>query len=516
MLATLTPRKPAWALARRRACLRFGVRPNAVEASLGQAIGDTITGSAAQAEREQQQRDQMYGLASGSGRPGLTVGASTSQAFSQSVDNGIADRAWSRQEAAAYDRGDYVPGGGVVGSELPGMGGASAGGRRLDSLFSDPHVIASGRTSQGLAYEDWSSGARATEVRQANIEATALAPLAVEGNGLLANGRASMNSYWSDKQDAAVASGSALSYLTARGMQALGNFGYSLADMSVAVYNNPEQSVAGGFKSIGNFGPDAFNSATNLLKTSLNGYSMLAEILVAGDGTFAGFRESNAYNIAPLFSYDNQAQAGGALLTQVALGAGLAKYGDYSIELNTGSPGTLSMNPMPLRLVAPETSLIAEPVWTSSLDIRQSQQSISYAKRGGYTLDDISRGYAENPQDPRLIIDAVRMPDAGLTSLDNSRPAVLNAQGGGQIQVRIRGYDESLATQGEIDRFTAIRSNGEVRIPSTWGEAVDYRIWKQGDQFMTQYPNGTGLVPKVTGAPAGSIWSQFNKYQWQR
>jgi hypothetical protein len=153
-------------------------------------------------------------------------------------------------------------------------------------------------------------------------------------------------------------------------------------------------------------------------------------------------------------------------------------------------------------------------VWTSSLDIRQSQQSISYAKRGGYTLDDISRGFVENPNDPRLIIDTVRMPDGGLTSLDNSRPAVLNAQGGGQIQTRIRGYDEPL-TESEVRRFRAERPDGEIRTPSTWGEAVDYRIWKQGDQFMTQYPNGTGLIPKITAAPPNSIWSQFNQYPWK-
>jgi hypothetical protein len=113
-----------------------------------------------------------------------------------------------------------------------------------------------------------------------------------------------------------------------------------------------------------------------------------------------------------------------------------------------------------------------------------------------------------------LVIDAVRMPDGGLTSLDNSRPAVLNVQGGGQIQARIRGYDEPL-TETEAFRFTA-RRDGEARTPTTWGEAVDYRIWKQGDQFATQYPNGTGLVPKVTGAPADSIWSQFNQYPWKR
>lgn len=155
------------------------------------------------------------------------------------------------------------------------------------------------------------------------------------------------------------------------------------------------------------------------------------------------------------------------------------------------------------------------PLWLDSTVIRQSQQSISYAKKAGHTLDDIARGFAENPDHPDLIIDVVRMSDGGLTSLDNSRPAVLNARGGGQIQARVRGYNEPLMNQSDIDRFTAKR-DGQIRVPSTWGDAVDYRIWKQGDQFMTQYPNGTSLVPKITGAPSDSIWSQFSDYPWKR
>ena len=39
--------------------------------------------------------------------------------------------------------------------------------------------------------------------------------------------------------------------------------------------------MVGGIKSIGNFGPDSFNFAANGVKTSLNGYSMLA--VAAGD-----------------------------------------------------------------------------------------------------------------------------------------------------------------------------------------------------------------------------------------
>ena len=171
------------------------------------------------------------------------------------------------------------------------------------------------------------------------------------------SGRVAMNGYWSGVADDGVSEGSFLKYLAGRTMQFAGNVGYSLADMGIAALNNPEQALAGGLKSIVNFGPEAFNGAANLLKTSLNGYTMLAEKLGAGEGTFAGFRGTAAYNITPLFGYDNQAQAGGALLTQVALGFGLGKYGGYRLELNSGSPGTLSANPLPLRFVAPESAI---------------------------------------------------------------------------------------------------------------------------------------------------------------
>jgi len=156
-----------------------------------------------------------------------------------------------------------------------------------------------------------------------------------------------------------------------------------------------------------------------------------------------------------------------------------------------------------------------DAVWLSSQEVRQSQQSVSYLKnRGaGYSMDDISRTFASNPGDPRLMIDVVRMPDGGLTSLDNTRIAVLNAQGGGQILGRVRAFDDPLI-QAEIDRFT-IRGS-QPRVPETWGDAVTFRIEKQGDQFRNLYPYGTTQIPKITGTPAGSVWSQYKQFPWQR
>jgi YD repeat-containing protein len=160
-----------------------------------------------------------------------------------------------------------------------------------------------------------------------------------------------------------------------------------------------------------------------------------------------------------------------------------------------------------------------KPQWVNVSEIRQTQKSISFAKRdelGNVThnLDDISRGFSDNPLDDRLIVDAVRMRDGLLTSIDNSRPAVLNTTGGGQIQARIRSFDDGLSGS-EIDRFT-VQRKGEIRVPSTWGEAAEARIWKQGNKFENLYPNGSPLTPKITNAPEGSIWTEFNQYPWNR
>lgn len=175
----------------------------------------------------------------------------------------------------------------------------------------------------------------------------------------MAVGRAHMNDYWSGVADAGVREGSFVKYLAGQTMQELGNVGYALAEMGQGVHQQPDQAIAGGVKSLVNLGPDAFNAATHVVKTSADGYTLLAEKLGAGEGSFAGFRDSKPLQITPLATYDNPAQAGGALLTQAALGAGLTRYGNYRIELDLGTPGTIYSNPVPLKLAAPETAVDA-------------------------------------------------------------------------------------------------------------------------------------------------------------
>jgi YD repeat-containing protein len=153
-------------------------------------------------------------------------------------------------------------------------------------------------------------------------------------------------------------------------------------------------------------------------------------------------------------------------------------------------------------------------VLLDSREIRSSQSYINY-QRKGYNLDDTARRLVQDPLDPELTIDVVRMRDGLLTSIDNSRPAILNVQGGGQIQARLRAFDERL-TDSEIGRFRVELPNGKFRSPSTWGEAVELRLSGQGDKFRRLYPNGMPEIPRIKDSPVDSDWYKFDRFPWQR
>lgn len=108
--------------------------------------------------------------------------------------------------------------------------------------------------------------------------------------------------------------------------------GTGIGDTVVAMVNDPRSTFAGVGKGVVNFGPEAFNSAVNLAKTSLDGWTLLAEAAGAPEGFFSGFRETDAYNIGLLSPYANQAEAGGAFLANIGMGVGAAKYGAYSLR----------------------------------------------------------------------------------------------------------------------------------------------------------------------------------------
>lgn len=82
-------------------------------------------------------------------------------------------------------------------------------------------------------------------------------------------------------------------------------------------------------------------------------------------------------------------------------------------------------------------------------------------------------------------IDVVRMPDGGLTTLDNTR--VLAAHRAGiDVQASIRGSDEALP-DAMVGRFTTAKGGA----PSTWGDAVMNRIGGQNSIYRNAYPNGS-------------------------
>jgi hypothetical protein len=158
--------------------------------------------------------------------------------------------------------------------------------------------------------------------------------------------------------------------------------------------------------------------------------------------------------------------------------------------------------------------------WIPSSQIRVTQQSVSFAKRDElgsirYTLDDVASGFAKNPSDDRLVIDVVRMRDGGYASVDNSRPTVVNIGGGAEMRVRLQGADD-LLTASQADRFTVYPRGGNPVSPTTWGQAAELRIGEQSRTFSTTYPFGMIGIPKVSGAPAGSIWSTYSKLPWSR
>jgi hypothetical protein len=215
------------------------------------------------------------------------------------------------------------------------------------------HVVVTG-TSADVAPIDEAGSANATAVddRRPYVVGEPLPPLAVQGTGL-SFGRSSAYSYWSDIQDAGANQGSFLKYAVGGTMRTLSGVGYDIWDAAVGAEQNPSYLFSGAGKGAVNFGPELFNGAANALKTSLNGYSLIAERLGAGEGAFAGFRGSDAYSITPLYSYENKTEAGAAMLTNFAMAGGAAKYGSYAIELDAGSAGTLSANSLGLKFVSP-------------------------------------------------------------------------------------------------------------------------------------------------------------------
>jgi RHS repeat-associated protein len=118
----------------------------------------------------------------------------------------------------------------------------------------------------------------------------------------------------------------------------------------------------------------------------------------------------------------------------------------------------------------------------SAAEIRFRQSSVTHRVHD-YAARMREEGWFGDP------IDVVRMPDGGLTSVDNRRLAAA-AMTDTPVQARIRSFDE-LITGGDLDRTTA----------TTWGGFVLHRIGRQNPRSWPQMnPFGTSQMPRMPSA----------------
>lgn len=92
--------------------------------------------------------------------------------------------------------------------------------------------------------------------------------------------------------------------------------------------------------------------------------------------------------------------------------------------------------------------------------------------------------------EPDRLIDVVRMPDGGLTTLDNTR-ILAASRAGVKVQARVWEHTDLLPNNADfISRFVGRR--GEI--PQTFGDAVTNRIGNQNSIFRNQYPYGSPFI----------------------
>ncbi|WP_343714742.1 RHS repeat-associated core domain-containing protein [Inquilinus sp.] len=151
----------------------------------------------------------------------------------------------------------------------------------------------------------------------------------------------------------------------------------------------------------------------------------------------------------------------------------------------------------PLGLTA-ECGLTGGTEGVAADEVRFSQNSVAYNKvdratGAKYTYDDLKASMETNgwKGDP---VDAVRMPDGRLTSMDNTRIRAAR-ETGTEVQANLRDYDAPL-TQAEAERFAV-----KDKVPTTWGEAIKMRIDKQSGGFGKKTPFGSDELPRLSGKP---------------
>ena len=156
------------------------------------------------------------------------------------------------------------------------------------------------------------------------------------------------------------------------------------------------------------------------------------------------------------------------------------------------------------RVVASATELFEAGTHVKSVRVsldaeatRFTQSTVSFHKTDRltgekYTLDDMiesmrSDGWKGEP------VDAVRMPDGGISSVDNTR--VLAAREADiPLEANVHGFDDALMPQ-DSQRFVKI----EGPDLKTWGDAALSRVRRQPQPWVNANPFGSFDRPRVTG-----------------
>lgn len=318
-------------------------------------------------------------------------------------------------------------------------------------------------------------------------QAPVAAPPVSSAAGFLAENQASADAYWEGVQDNAVSQGSFLEYAGAGIMQKLADFGYGTAETAVAMYNDPGSAAAGAGKAIVNFGPQFFNGVTDLAKTSLDGLTLLAEQTpFVPDGEFSGFRSTDPYNIPLLAPYTNQAEVGGAVLANLAIGGALGEFGDVplqspitvgdSVPYAFGQSGAISF-----RLQSPFAGSSAGTGAEASAEAEQLSQ-VQLNNQSGAAFQARVADYSSDIQDNYV---------EELSIKPNT------ADGPADFRVRLDGIGEDPATGSVV--LTDAKSS--VTAGFTPNQTVGYPLIEQyggtvvGANGGNIYPAGTSIPP---------------------
>lgn len=332
--------------------------------------------------------DVMDDTTDASGRRALTVGRNGS-VLSTLAGGGLN----AAQQSAGY--GQLARYGQLTASSFDAKGTpiVQAG----QPLYLDLNDLTSGDARLGSALIGNESGARAAIAQAATVRAAqaasdfnvnygnegrgSVASSVVEGgmsqaeisSRYFANGSGRYSSYQADQQrsgemlavtmgggmgmpmgisDPFVAAGLA-NPVTATIAEKMADMTLSTVRIASAMNDDPVGAGIGGAKKIVNFGPELFNAGAQAVKLVSQGYAEIAGAagLVSQD-TVRGFRDTSPYQITPLATYNGDAQVGGAFLADIALGYGAAKYGGYTLGIDS-SLGTVGAGRLPLTLRAP-------------------------------------------------------------------------------------------------------------------------------------------------------------------